>query len=79
VRGDASILNQPSLRIVGTRRPTLYGAQMAERIARDLATRGIDAIAHRGTVAVHGRAVGVLGTGIDLCYPKKIRNCTSKC
>jgi DNA processing protein len=80
-RGDASILNQPSISVVGTRRPTLYGAQMAERISRDLATRGllvvsglargIDAIAHRGTVAVHGRPVGVLGTGIDLCYPKE--------
>jgi DNA processing protein len=30
VRGDASILNSPSLAIVGTRRPTVYGTQMAE-------------------------------------------------
>ena len=58
VRGDAGILNSPSLSIVGTRRPTIYGTQMAERMGRDLASRGltivsglargIDAIAHKG-------------------------------
>jgi DNA processing protein len=81
VRGDASILNSPSLAIVGTRRPTVYGTQMAERMGRDLAkrgltivsglARGVDAIAHQGTTAVGGRAIGVLGTGIDVCYPKE--------
>lgn len=34
VRGDASILNAPSISIVGTRRPTVYGTQMAERMGR---------------------------------------------
>jgi len=81
VRGDASILNGPSLAIVGTRRPTVYGTQMADRMGRDLAARGIaivsglargvDAIAHQGATAVGGRAIGVLGTGIDVCYPKE--------
>ena len=33
--------------------------------------RGIDAIAHQGALAVGGRAVGVLGTDIDVCYPKE--------
>jgi len=81
VRGDAGILNAPSLSIVGTRRPTVYGTQMAERMGRDLAkrglaivsglARGIDAIAHEGATSVGGRAIGVLGTGIDVCYPKE--------
>src|SRR5712664_696649 len=81
VRGDAQILNAPSLAMVGTRRPTLYGTQMADRLARELAgrgivivsglARGIDAIAHQGAVAVQGRAIGVLGTGVDICYPKE--------
>lgn len=81
VRGDAEILNSPSLSIVGTRRPTVYGTQLAERMGRDLASRGltivsglargIDAIAHQGATAVGGRAIGVLGTGIDVCYPKE--------
>ncbi|MBZ5539296.1 MAG: DNA-processing protein DprA [Acidobacteriia bacterium] len=82
VRGDAQILNCAAIGIVGTRRPTLYGTQMAERIGRDLAVRGlvivsgmargIDALAHRGALAAPGgRAIGVLGTGIDVCYPKE--------
>jgi DNA processing protein len=81
VRGDAQILNAPSLAMVGTRRPTLYGTQMADRLARDLAARGIvivsglargiDAIAHQGTTTANGRAIGVLGTGVDVCYPKE--------
>src|SRR5882757_9308625 len=33
--------------------------------------RGIDAIGHQGAMAVNGRAVGVLGTGVDICYPKE--------
>lgn len=41
VKGDASILNSPSLAIVGTTRPTVYGTQMAERMGRDLAKRGL--------------------------------------
>src|SRR5216684_6706782 len=67
VRGDVQILNAPSLAVVGTRRPTLYGTQMADRLARDLAARGIvivsglargiDAIAHQGTTTANGRTI----------------------
>jgi len=81
VRGDPQVLNLPSLSIVGTRKPTLYGTQMAQRLGRELATRGlvivsglargIDAIGHQGAMDAHGRAIGVLGTGIDVCYPKE--------
>jgi DNA processing protein len=81
VRGDAQVLNLPSISIVGTRRPTLYGTQMADRMGREIAARGvvvvsgmargIDALAHKGAMTVNGRAVGVLGTGINVCYPKE--------
>src|SRR5712692_919970 len=81
VRGEPQILNLPSISIVGTRKPTLYGSQLAERLGRDLAARGlvivsgmargIDAIGHQGAMAANGRAIGVLGTGIDVCYPKE--------
>jgi DNA processing protein len=64
VQGDAQILNVPTISIVGTRRPTAYGTQMAERLARELAkrglvivsglARGVDALAHQGTMAVGG-------------------------
>ena len=81
VRGGPQVLNLPSLSIVGTRRPTLYGTQMAQRLGRELAARGllvvsgmargIDAIGHQGAMDAQGRAIGVLGTGIDICYPKE--------
>lgn len=81
IRGDVQVLNLPSLSIVGTRRPTLYGTQMAQRLGRELAARGlvivsglargIDAIGHQGALDANGRAIGVLGTGIDVCYPKE--------
>src|SRR5262249_17466297 len=87
-RGDVQILNAPSIGMVGTRKPTLYGTQMAERLGRDLAAkgivivsgmaRGIDAIAHQGALAANGRAVGVLGTGINVCYPKENRKLYDK-
>src|ERR1700761_6069229 len=41
LRGDPQILNLPSLSIVGTRRPTIYGSHMAKRLGRDLAARGL--------------------------------------
>jgi len=82
VRGDASVLNRHSISMVGTRRPTPYGNQVAERLGHDLAARGltivsgmargIDSLAHQGACrAVPGSAVGVLGTGVDVVYPKE--------
>jgi DNA processing protein len=79
-RGDLTILDRPTVAIVGTRRATAY----AERVTRQLSTtlaragacvisglaRGVDASAHRGALEVHGATVAVLGTGLDVCYPK---------
>jgi predicted Rossmann fold nucleotide-binding protein DprA/Smf involved in DNA uptake len=39
-------------------------------IVRGMA-RGINAIGHHGALASNGRAIGVLGTGIDICYPQE--------
>jgi DNA processing protein len=81
-------LNLPSIGMVGTRRPTLYGTQMAQRLGRELAARGlvvvsglargIDAVGHQGAMDANGRAIGVLGTGIDVCYPKENRKLYEK-
>jgi DNA processing protein len=81
-RGNPELLARHALSIVGTRRPTPYGNQMAERLARDLAerglvivsglARGIDSTAHKGALAAaRGTTVAVLGTGIDVVYPKE--------
>jgi len=82
VRGNAELLNRHMISIVGTRTPTPYGNQMAEKLGRDLAdrglvvasglARGIDASAHRGALrSACGATVGVLGCGIDVVYPKE--------
>jgi DNA processing protein len=82
VRGNIGLLNRHIISVVGTRRPTPYGNQMAEKLARDLAdrglvvasglARGIDASAHKGALnSACGSTVGVLGCGIDVVYPKE--------
>lgn len=82
IRGNVELLNRHMVSIVGARRPTPYGNQMAERLARDLSARGlvitsglargIDASAHKGALGTaHGATVGVLGCGIDIVYPKE--------
>ncbi|MGA8221662.1 MAG: DNA-processing protein DprA [Candidatus Acidiferrales bacterium] len=82
VRGNVELLGRHLISVVGARRPTPYGNQMAERLARDLAARGlvitsglargIDSSAHRGALSVTGGAtIGVLGCGIDVVYPKE--------
>jgi DNA processing protein len=81
VRGEASILNQAGIAVVGTRHPTPYGSGMAEMLSRDLArrgmviqsgmARGVDTCAHKGAVEAGGKTVAVWGTGIDVIYPKE--------
>lgn len=65
--------------VVGSRTPTPYGLQAAERIGQGLArrglgvasglARGIDSAAHWGCLEGRGFALAVLGTGIDVLYP----------
>ena len=82
VRGNVELLNRQTIAIVGARRPTPYGNQMAGRLAKDLAdrglviasglVRGIDASAHKGALAsATGVTIAVLGSGVDVVYPKE--------
>ena len=81
LKGNAEVIDQPGVAVVGTRHPTPYGLGMAERLSADLAARGlvifsgmargVDTAAHRGALAAHGRTVAVWGTGIDEVYPKE--------
>jgi DNA processing protein len=81
VRGNDTVISQPGIALVGTRHPTPYGSGMAERLACDLAARGlvifsgmargIDTAGHRGAIAAKGKTVAVWGTGVDVVYPKE--------
>jgi DNA processing protein len=81
VKGDwAACFDYPCVAVVGSRRASTYGQNVAVMLARDLASRGvcvvsglargIDAAAHRGALEAGGRTVAVLGTGVDEVYPR---------
>jgi len=80
VDGNAGVLNDPQLSIVGSRNPTAAGRDTAFEFAQSLAAcglgitsglaEGIDSAAHRGALAAQGITLAVLGSGIDIIYPK---------
>lgn len=73
----------PSIAIVGARNCSYYGKNMAYEYGRILAragvqvvsglARGVDAAAHAGALAGGGKSYGVLGCGVDVCYPASSR------
>jgi DNA processing protein len=80
--GDlAKAMQKPAIAIVGSRRCSSYGQNVASMLARDLAqngvtivsglARGIDSAAHRGALEGGGMTVAVMGTGLDTVYPKE--------
>jgi DNA processing protein len=76
-------LEAPCVGMVGSRRCSTYGQNVALMLARELSSRGvtiisglargIDAAAHRGALEAGGRTVAVLGTGVDEVYPRDHR------
>lgn len=81
LRGSAEpqLLTRPAVAVVGARACSVYGAQVARRLGRELAdagvtvvsglARGVDGAAHRGALEADGHTVAVLGCGIDRDYP----------
>ena len=83
LRGDLQPRDDLAVSMVGSRLTSNYGRTITERIAGDLATRGvtvvsgmargIDSAAHRGALAAGGRTIAVLGCGVDIVYPTENR------
>ncbi len=81
VQGDVDLLSQWQIAIVGSRNPSASGRDTAYEFARYLAqggiaissglAMGVDAAAHQGALAVQGKTVAVIGTGLDRVYPAK--------
>jgi DNA processing protein len=81
VRGELHADDALAIAIVGSRRSTPYGIDVTERLASELAARGvtivsglargIDTAAHRSALAAGGRTLAVLGCGVDVIYPRE--------
>lgn len=81
-RGDLKKMNSLPIKIafVGSRKATPYGMGIASEYAKELAmlgvgivsglALGIDTAAHRGALMGDGFTIGVLGTGVDVVYPR---------
>ena len=88
VRGNPKLLSQYAVAMVGTRKPSAYGSSVAHRLAHDLAerglvvvsglARGIDSAAHRGALEANGKTVAVLGSGLDVIYPRENKRLAEK-
>jgi DNA processing protein len=83
IRGSLRNEDELSVAIVGTRRASSYGRQVAEELATCLVhngvtvisglARGIDTFAHQTAVKAGGRSLAVLGCGVDVIYPPENR------
>lgn len=83
VRGDKMSLHEPQIAIVGSRNPSEAGKQNSFRFAKELAGKGwtitsglalgIDGFAHKGVIAQNAKTIAVLGSGVDVIYPRRHR------
>ena len=83
LRGELRGGEDPGIAVVGSRRATPYGLEMARALAAEIAAagvtvvsgmaRGIDEAAHRGALEAGGRTVALLGAGMDRIYPPESR------
>ncbi len=88
LRGRLPDENQRSVAIIGARQASYYGLEMAKYFGRELAKKGVavisglaygaDAKGHLGALEVGGYTLGILGSGINLCYPKENYHIYSK-
>ncbi len=81
VAGQVEALALPAVAVVGTRHPTVYGRETAQRFGYQLAAAGyvvvsglalgIDTQAHTGALQAKGRTVAVLGGALDCLFPRE--------
>jgi DNA processing protein len=90
--GDISLLqNDNALAVVGSRSASFAATKITKKISSEVSknnitivsgmARGVDASAHEGALEVCGKTIAVLGTGVDVVYPKenqKLYNCLIK-
>jgi DNA processing protein len=80
-KGDIEVSRQMCLAVVGSRKATLYGKNTARKIGNELGAknivvvsgmaRGIDTEAHRGALDAGAKTIAVLGSGLNILYPRE--------
>ena len=83
IKGEIKEEDSLSISIVGSRKATAYGRWAAAKFAEELAAmgitivsgmaKGVDTVAHLGAIQAKGRTLAVLGSGVDVIYPKSNR------
>lgn len=83
VKGELSALYSPSIAIVGSRAASRSGLQLAYQFGHELGKLGftvcsgmavgVDGSTHQGCIDNNGKTLAVLGTGVDVIYPKRHR------
>lgn len=81
IKGKPYPCDKKFISIVGARDCSIYGKEMAKYLAGAIGregvviisglARGIDSYAHTGALSVGGSTYGIMGCGIDICYPKE--------
>lgn len=82
-KGKVDILNKPSVAVIGARACSNYGSLVARELGKELASmgivvvsgmaRGIDSICQNACLEAGGESIGVLGSGVEVCYPPENR------
>ncbi|MDU5333538.1 DNA-processing protein DprA [Enterococcus sp.] len=83
-KGNLELLKRNMLAVVGARDATKYGYHVLQELMPDITKRGfvivsglakgIDSFAHQFAISNQGKTIGVVGTGLDICYPKTSGN-----
>jgi DNA processing protein len=81
IEGDRALLDRPGVAIIGSRRATHEGRDIAASLAAELAhsgivvisglAAGIDGVAHEAAMHAGGRTIAVIGTSLDSAYPRE--------
>lgn len=79
--GELPEENLPTIAIIGARACSVYGSKAAHKLAKELAmnkiqvisglAKGVDGYAHRGALEGKGKTFGVIGSGVNICYPRE--------